>query len=124
MERAQKVQITIRKTEKHFALEVEDQLVALVVHRKDAVVLDNLLRGCIKYSSRNLFREVLKDALVAGEKPEETPVPEKPKKATKAKGDSQKAKAKGKGKIDAEAATPTDAPADPVADGSVEATLA
>lgn len=115
MARSKRIEITIRKHDKNFALEVEGELVALVVYRKGATVLEHLLRGCIKYSSRNLFRQALKDALEAKEAPEETTT-DKPEKVTKAKPSAQKPKGKAKAKADKD--TPTDAPTAPVPPGS------
>lgn len=74
--RAPKIAFNIKKEGKHFALYVEDQLVAIVVYRKGAATLETLLRNCVKYSGRQLFRRALEDALTAppaaeGEEPKE-----------------------------------------------------
>lgn len=63
--RPPKVQFSIQKEGKHFGLYVEDQLVAVTVYRKGAATLEALLRNCVKYSGRNLFRTALEDALKA-----------------------------------------------------------
>lgn len=63
--RAPKVEFAIKKEGKHFGLYVDDQLVAITVLRKGAVTVEALLRNCVKYSGRKLFRTALEDALAA-----------------------------------------------------------
>lgn len=63
--RSPKVEFIIKKEGKHFGLYVEDQLVAITVYRKGAATLEALLRNCVKYSGRNLFRTALENALTA-----------------------------------------------------------
>lgn len=61
--RAPKIAFAIRKEGKHFGLYVEEQLVAVTVYRRGAATLESLLRNCVKYSGRKLFRTALEDAL-------------------------------------------------------------
>ncbi len=63
--RAPQIAFAIRKEGKHFGLHVEEQLVAVTVYRKGAATLETLLRNCVKYSGRQLFRKALEDALKA-----------------------------------------------------------
>ncbi len=72
-QRAPKIAFAIKKEGKHFGLYVEEQLVAITVYRRGATTLESVLRNCVKYSGRKLFRTALEDALTAptGE-PEET----------------------------------------------------
>ena len=68
--RAPKIAFAIKKEGKFFGLHVEDQLVAITVYRKGAATLEALLRGCVKYSGRQLFRKALEDALTAPATPD------------------------------------------------------
>jgi hypothetical protein len=63
--RATKIAFAIKKEGKHFGLYVEEQLVAVTVYRRGAATLEALLRNCVKYSGRKLFRTALEDALTA-----------------------------------------------------------
>ena len=63
--RAPKIAFAIKKEGKHFGLYVEEQLVAVTVYRRGAATLEALLRNCVKYSGRKLFRTALEDALTA-----------------------------------------------------------
>lgn len=63
--RAPKITFAIKKEGKHFGLYVEEQLVAVTVYRRGAATLEALLRNCVKYSGRKLFRSALEDALTA-----------------------------------------------------------
>jgi len=68
--RAPKIAFAIKKEGKHFGLYVEEQLVAVTVYRKGAATLEGLLRNCVKYSGRKLFRTALEDALKTPAVPE------------------------------------------------------
>lgn len=68
--REPKISFAIRKEGKHFALVAEDQVVVVTVQRKSAATLEALLRNCIKYSGRRLFRTALEDALAAPTTPD------------------------------------------------------
>lgn len=76
--RAPKIAFSIKKEGKHFGLYVEEQLVAFTVYRRGASTLEAILRNCVKYSGRKLFRSALEDALTAP-----TGEPEEPKEGAK-----------------------------------------
>lgn len=63
--RSPKIEFAVKKEGKHFALYVENQLVAVAVYRKGAATLEALLRNLVKFSGRGLFRTALEDALKA-----------------------------------------------------------
>jgi hypothetical protein len=113
MKRQNPIQIAVKQDGKHFAVLVEEQLVALAVYRKGAETLEALLRGLRRYTSRKFFRLALKDALNPA-KAEAKPKPknaQNDKPAPKAKA----TKATSKAKTLAKAETPaTSAPAAPV----------
>jgi hypothetical protein len=81
MKRQNPIELEIKKYGEHWAVYAEQKLVAVAVYRKGAVTLEALLRGLIRYTSRNLFRQALEAALTA----KETDADQKPAKEQDAK---------------------------------------
>jgi hypothetical protein len=65
MERQQQIHLEIQKRGKSWAVLVDGQLVALTLYRKEAVVVEALLRGLAQVTGRRLFRAAVKEALTA-----------------------------------------------------------
>lgn len=91
--REKPVTIEVRKDGKYWAVYAEEQLITLTVYEKGAQMLDSLLHGLLRYSSRKFFRLALSEAM-KGPKPAKaakTPKAEKKKSnPNKAKGTKQK----------------------------------
>lgn len=62
MTRQKPIHIEIQKHRKAWALNCEKRLLALTCYRKGAMTLEILLRQLIKYTSRKLFRQAVKEA--------------------------------------------------------------
>jgi hypothetical protein len=61
--REKPVTIEVRKAGQHWAVYAEEQLVTQTVYEKGAQILEALLRGCLRYSSRKFFRLALSQAM-------------------------------------------------------------
>lgn len=54
--RKKPITIEVRKAGQHWSVLAEEQVIALTVHEKDAHMLEAVLRGLLRYTSRKLFR--------------------------------------------------------------------
>lgn len=123
--REKPVTIEVRKAGQHWAVYAEEQLITQTVFEKGAHTLEAVLRGCLRYTSRKLFRLAVSDAMKPpkpvettksakashAQKPESASPEVKPKKPA-----NKKAPVK-KEQITNEAPTPPPAaPSDPASD--------
>ena len=90
----------VRKSGQHWSVFAEEQLITQTVYEKGAQTLEAVLRGLLRYTSRNLFRLAVSDAM-KGPKPVEAPKAKAGKaKAAPAKPKAKKAPAKREGASD------------------------
>ena len=95
--RQKPVSIEVRKSGQHWAVLAEEHTIAQVVHEKGAHILEAVLRGLLRYTSRKLFRLAVSEGM-KGPKPVEAakePKAGKPKAPATGK-DKPKAKVAGK----------------------------